>query len=111
MKTSDTVSNHERWAMLRFSVVGQLLAAPPPKGELRGEIKKLAAREWQHPITGLPVRFGVSTLQRWHHRARKELRDPMRVLRRKVRTDLGTQASLSIAIRQALRAQYRTLSS
>ena len=106
MNTSDTVSNHERWALLRFSVVGQLLAAPPPKGELRGEIEKLAAREWQHPITGLPVRFGVSTLQRWHYRARKERRDPVRVLRRKVRTDLGAQASLSIAIRQALRAQY-----
>jgi transposase InsO family protein len=106
VKTSDTVSNHERWAYLRFSVVGQLLAAPPPKGELRREIEKLAAREWRHPITGLPVRFGVSTLQRWHHRARKERRDPVRVLRRKVRTDLGAQGSLGIAIRQALRAQY-----
>jgi hypothetical protein len=48
---------------VRFAVVGQLLAAPPPKGELRGEIEKLAAREWQHPITGLPVRFGVSTIE------------------------------------------------
>jgi transposase InsO family protein len=106
VKTSDTVSNHERWALLRFSVVGQLLAAPPPKGELRGEIEKLAAREWQHPISGLPVRFGVSTVERWLHRARKERRDPVRVLRRKVRPDLGAQGSLSIAIRQALRAQY-----
>ena len=26
---------HERWAHLRFSVVGHLLAAPPDKGELR----------------------------------------------------------------------------
>jgi hypothetical protein len=26
---------HERWAHLRFSVVGQLLAAPPGKGELK----------------------------------------------------------------------------
>jgi transposase InsO family protein len=106
VKRSDTVSNHERWALLRFSVVGQLLAAPPPKGELRSEIEKLAAREWKHPITGLPVRFGVSTVERWLHRARKERRDPVRVLRRKVRTDLGAQGSLSIAIRQALRAQY-----
>ena len=65
MKKADHVSHHERWALLRFSVVGQLLAAPPPKGELRAEIKKLAAREWQHPITGLPMRFGVSTLERW----------------------------------------------
>ena len=35
---------HERWAHLRFSVIGQLLAAPPPKGALRGELEKLAAR-------------------------------------------------------------------
>jgi putative transposase len=105
VKKSDTVSNHERWAYLRFSVVGQLLAAPPPKGELRAEIEKLAAREWQHPITGLPVRFGVSTVERWLHRARKE-RDPVRVLRRKVRTDIGAQESLNLAIREALRAQY-----
>jgi len=26
---------HERWARLRFSVIGQLLAAPPAKGALR----------------------------------------------------------------------------
>jgi hypothetical protein len=65
---------------MRFSVVGQLLAAPPPKGELRAELERLAAREWQHPITGLPVRFGVSTVERWLHKARKENRDPVRVL-------------------------------
>ena len=63
MKPSEYSSRHERWALVRFAVVGQLLAAPPPKGELRGEIEKLAAREWQHPITGLPVRFGVSTIE------------------------------------------------
>lgn len=91
---------------MRFSVVGQLLAAPPPKGELRGELERLASRDWQHPITGLAVRFGVSTLERWYHRVRKEGRDPVRVLRRKVRTDSGAQGSLSLAIREALRAQY-----
>ena len=37
---------------MRFSVVGRLLAAPPPAGELRAEIEKLAAQEWRHPITG-----------------------------------------------------------
>ena len=87
---------------MRFAVVGQLLAAPPPKGELRAELERLAAREWPHPITGLPVRFGVSTLERWLHKARKENRDPVRVLRRKVRTDLGAQGSMSLAIREAL---------
>jgi hypothetical protein len=40
---------HERWAQLRFSVIGRLLAAPPPAGELRAEIEKLAVQEWRHP--------------------------------------------------------------
>ena len=65
MKTVDHRSHHERWASPRFAVVGQLLAAPPPKGELRAQIEELATREWPHPITGLPVRFGVSTMERW----------------------------------------------
>jgi putative transposase len=58
---------HERWAHFRFSVVGQLLAAPPRRGELRPQLDKLAARAWRHPITGEPVRFGVSTLERWYY--------------------------------------------
>jgi putative transposase len=97
---------HERWAQLRFSVVGQLLAAPPPKGALRRELIKLAERTWRHPTTGEPVRFGVSTLERWLHRARKERNDPVGVLRRKVRTDAGRQPSMSDAVRQALLEQY-----
>jgi putative transposase len=56
---------HERWAHLRFSVIGQLLAAPPPKGTLRCELHKLAERQWRHPTTGAPVRFNVSTIERW----------------------------------------------
>ena len=106
MKKSDHRSHHERWAHLRFAVVGQLLAAPPPKGELRGQLEKLAARDWSHPITGLPVRFGISTLERWLQKARAEKHDPVRVLRRKVRADVGAQESMSLAIREALRAQY-----
>jgi putative transposase len=97
---------HERWAQLRFSVVGQLLAAPPPKGALRRELIKLAERTWRHPTTGEPVRFGISTLERWLHRARKERHDPVGVLRRKVRADAGRQASMSDAVRQALLEQY-----
>jgi len=57
---------HERWARLRFSVIGQLLASPPAKGELHAALEELAAREWRHPSTGAPVRFGVSTLERWY---------------------------------------------
>ena len=97
---------HERWARLRFSVVGQLLAAPPAKGTLRGELAKLAEREWRHPVSGDPVRFSISTIERWYRRAVKERHDPVGVLHRKVRTDLGQQMSMTDAVRQALLAQY-----
>jgi transposase InsO family protein len=105
MSTSKHTSVHERWAHLRFSVVGQLLAAPPAKGELRAELKKLAQRTWQHPVTGAPVRFAVSTIERWLLRARREQRDPVGVLRRKVRADAGIQ-HVVLAVREALRTQY-----
>jgi hypothetical protein len=58
---------------LRFSVVGQLLAAPPEKGALAAALAALAAREWRHPTTGAPVRFGASTIERWYYRALREL--------------------------------------
>jgi transposase InsO family protein len=105
MSASKYASVHQRWAHLRFAVIGQLLAAPPPKGELRAEIKKLAARTWQHPISGEPVRFAASTIERWLMRSRRERRDPVAVLRRKVRADAGVQ-QVSTAIREVLRAQY-----
>jgi hypothetical protein len=97
---------HERWARLRFSVIGQLLAAPPENGALRAALEDLAAREWRHPTTGGPVRFGVSTLERWYYRARNERQDPVAVLRRKRRVDAGEQASMTTQLRQALLAQY-----
>ncbi len=97
---------HERWAQLRFSVIGQLLAAPPVKGALRSELDKLAARDWRHPISGAPVRFGASTIERWYYLALREHHDPVHVLRRKRRLDAGQQASMSDALRQALLAQY-----
>jgi putative transposase len=97
---------HERWAHLRFSVIGQLLAAPPPKGELKAALQALAGRTWQHPTTGAPVRFGLSTIERWYYRAARERADPVGVLRRKVRVNAGRQHAVSDAVRQAVLAQY-----
>jgi len=97
---------HERWARFRFSVVGLLLAAPPSKGELAGAIAALAERTWQHPISNKPTRFGFSTIERWYYRALKEKRDPVGVLRRKLRADAGRQPAMRGAVRQAIIAQY-----
>jgi hypothetical protein len=63
---------------LRFSVIGQLLAAPPPKGELKAALQALAGRTWQHPATGAPVRFGLSTIERWYSAERIVLRSGRR---------------------------------
>jgi putative transposase len=97
---------HERWAHLRFSVIGQLLAAPPPKGELHAAIEALADQTWRHPATGKPVCFGFSTIERWYYRALKERSDPVGVLRRKRRTDAGQQVAINSAMRHAVLAQY-----
>lgn len=106
MRTGGGSRIHERWAQLRFSVIGQLLAAPPAPGTLRIELEKLALREWRHPGTGEPVRFGASTIERWLYKARREQHDPVAVLKRKRRRDAGTQDSMSAAVRAALRAQH-----
>jgi hypothetical protein len=97
---------HQRWAHLRFSVVGPLLAAPPPHGQLQEQLEKLAAKEWLHPATGEPAHFGLSTIQRWLYQAKGETTDPVGALRRKVRKDLGQQPSLGDKLKAALLAQY-----
>lgn len=106
MTEPENASVHERWAHLRFAAVGPLLASPPEKGQLRAELKKLAERTWRHPASGKPVQFGLSTLERWYYRAAKERRDPVGVLRRKVRKDLGVQDSVSAILQNAIREQY-----
>ncbi len=97
---------HDRWAHVRFAVIGALLAAPPKKGELQTAITALAAREWQHPIRGEPVRFAFSTLERWYYQARQAATDPVGRLRRRLRRDAGQQPSIGERLRHAVRAQY-----
>src|SRR5437867_6274052 len=89
MSDDEKATTHQRWAHLRFSIIGPLLAAPPRRGELQAELERLAAKDWLHPVTGQPARFGVSTIQRWYYAARGERSDPVGVLRRKIRKDAG----------------------
>jgi len=99
---------HERWANLRHSIVGALLAAPPARGELDAAIAALTAKTWTHPITGEPVHFAYSTIERWLYLARRAGHaDTVNVLRRRVRKDAGTRRAVSAALVAALAAQYR----
>jgi len=99
-------TTRERWANLRFSVVGHLLAAPPPRGELQAELERLAATPWQHPVTGEPTYFGRSTIEHWYYAAKNAPVDPVGRLRTKPRKDAGRHTALSDALKQALHAQY-----
>ena len=61
---------HERWAHLRFSGIGQLLAAPPGKGELRSAHRMQKKSDGSIVIEGR--RFEVPN--RYRHLARIEVR-------------------------------------
>jgi putative transposase len=97
----------DRWAHLRFSVIGPLLAAPPPPGAPKAALTALAATPWQHPLIGEPTRFAFSTIERWLYRAKRERTDPVGVLRRKVRKDLGQSRVFRAPLTRVLLAQYQ----
>jgi putative transposase len=95
----------DRWSRLRFAIIGPLLAAPPAPGDLQVALNELAARPWRHPLTGLEVRFGASTIQRWYYVARAAI-NPMEVLRNQIRSDIGSFPSVCTEAAEALRTLY-----
>ena len=96
-----------RWETFRFAVVGPLLAAPPERGELQRALEERADKIWRHPTTGESVTFTFSTIERWYYLAKAGGVDPVRALRRKVRSDRGTQPAMTYDLRKELRAQHR----
>lgn len=105
MSSDDDPLRRDRWARLRFAILGPLLASPPAPGDLEAALSELAARTWRHPLTGLEVRFGASTIQRWYYAARAAT-NPMEVLRNQIRSDIGSFPSISPKAAEALREQY-----
>ncbi|HEX5206328.1 MAG TPA: IS481 family transposase [Steroidobacteraceae bacterium] len=105
MSSDDDPLKRDRWARLRFAIIGPLLAAPPAAGDLQAALGELAARAWRHPLTGLEVRFGASTIERWYYAARGAT-DPMAELRNQIRSDIGSFPSVATEAAEALRAQY-----
>lgn len=106
MLTNTPAARGSLWGRFRFAVIGALLSAPPPRGELQAAIRALAAKTWTHPVTGRDVHFSAVTIERWYYRARRAQDDPVGVLRRAVRKDCG-QVSLPAAVAERLRRQYQ----
>lgn len=96
----------DRWAHLRFSIIGPLMAAPAAKGGLIGALRILAAKTWRHPTTHMDVVFSVSTIERWYYAARAS-RDPVASLRNRLHGQLNRFPSMSAQVIEVLTAQYR----
>jgi len=105
-RTSTPSLARDQWARLRFAVIGPLLASPPQPGDLQAALKALAERDWQHPISGQPRRFGVSTIERWYYQARRQ-QDPVGALKPRLRADAGHSRALSSALKTVITEQYR----
>ena len=71
MRPEDEAPARLRWARLRFSIIGPLLASPPEPGELAGRIDELASKSWKHPTTGEAIRFSAKTIERMYYAARE----------------------------------------
>jgi transposase InsO family protein len=105
LSSEHDLPQRDRWARLRFAIIGPLLAAPPAPGQLHAALAALSAKTYRHPFTGLEMRFGCSTLERWYYAA-KRAADPVRALRDQVRCDIGRFPSVSSEAVSALRALY-----
>jgi len=106
MKWKNDVPLGTRWARLRFEIIGALLASPPKPGELQARLEELASKEYEHPVTGLPVRFGKSTIERWYYEVR-DAADPLRALTRKAHALAGRHPCIGVALAAAVAEQYR----
>lgn len=95
-----------RWARLRFSIIGPLLASPPETGHLSERLQELADKRWKHPTTGEAVAFSFKTIERWLYLARGE-DDPLRALERKTPKHAGTHPSISANLANTIALQHR----
>lgn len=106
MKEDEQTPKRLRWARLRFSIIGHLLAAPPNPGELAIRIGELAARTWRHPTTGEAFRYSVKSIERMYYVALRNA-DPVQALARKVPKHAGTHPSIASGLAEAIQCQYR----
>jgi transposase InsO family protein len=70
-------------------------------------LNELATKEWRHPIVGESFRISLPTIERWYYQSLKHDKDPVGILRRKLRSDSGTTRHLTPEIKSWLQNNYR----
>jgi putative transposase len=106
LSSKDALPPRELWARLRHAVIGELLHVPPKSGQLRVLLQEKARKIYSHPVTGEPIQFGYSTLERWYYRARKS-QDPVISLRERPRSHAGKLRAWTPTAIKILTALYR----
>jgi hypothetical protein len=66
----------------------------------------LSERHWLRRNTGLPVRFGMSTIERWSYKDKKA-QDPVSILSRQRREDAGLARVFSAQVVMQIHASYQ----
>jgi transposase InsO family protein len=100
-------SIHQLWAEFRFGVIGALLSNPPRCQELRKRLKELSETEWKHPVEERKLKLSLPTIERWYYKSLNQEKDPVGVLRRKLRSDSGTTRHLTPEIKDWLQKNYQ----
>jgi putative transposase len=106
LNTPTDPHKRDRWARLRFSIIGPLLASPPAPRELYAALQALAAKSWRHPVSGMDICFAASTMERWYYVARRA-NDPVTALKDRLRGDVSRHPSLMPPVIDTLTLQYR----
>lgn len=85
-------------ALFRYEIIAPLLSVAGPRGTLKREIAKIAARLHNHPRRGL-IAVGVGTIEEWLLRYR---RDGLDGLEDKRRRDLGKCRRIDAELAEAI---------
>ena len=102
----EEVAPKQRWGRFRLQVIGPLLASPAAPGELQEKLRELSEVVYRHPLSPeQSIRLGFSTIERWYYQAR-DAADPVAILSRKSRSDMGRREALSTELKSTLTAQY-----
>jgi len=91
--------------LLRFAIIGDLIASPPARGERAAALRTLADKTWALP-DGTPIRFAFSTIETWYYMAR-DATDPVAVLTSKARSDRGSRKVIDELLLDELCRQYQ----
>lgn len=80
--------------IFRYSVLSQLLSAPPDPGDLKAALRELASKKHRRPWDLTEVQVSLRTLERWYKMSRNALR-PTDELQPKTRSDKHQSRQLS----------------